>query len=90
EELPLVKNSFSAVTMLQVLEHTEDPRRMINEACRVSDRDVIASVPSKPDSNPEHIHLFDRSRLDALFEAAGAALIRLEEHEERFYIFAEV
>ena len=90
EKLPLEKNSFSAVTMLQVLEHTKYPKRMIREACRVSNCWVIATVPSRPDSNPNHIHLFSRSRLVSLFEATGASLIRFEEHEGRFYVLAGI
>ena len=65
ENLPLKSNSFGAVTMLQVLEHTGAPQRMINEACRVSKHLVLATVPSKPDTNPEHIHLFNKGLLES-------------------------
>jgi hypothetical protein len=35
-------------------------------------------VPSKPDDNPEHIHLFDRPALERMFAAAGAARVRFD------------
>jgi hypothetical protein len=41
-------------------------------------RFVIATVPSKEDDNPEHIHLFDAASITALFGAAGAANVRLD------------
>ena len=59
--------------------HMPDPARAVREAVRVARRFVIASVPSKPDNNPEHIHLFDRKSLATLFEAAGARRISIDD-----------
>lgn len=64
-------SDFDVVTLLEVLEHMPDPQKAINEAIRVSRRAVILSVPSKPDDNPEHIHLLDRECLQVMFERAG-------------------
>jgi hypothetical protein len=36
------------------------------------------SVPSRPDDNPEHIHLFDRDTLDGMLRAAGAKRVSIE------------
>jgi ubiquinone/menaquinone biosynthesis C-methylase UbiE len=66
--LPFVEQSFDVVTMLEVLEHIPDVRRALAEICRVANKFVILSVPSKEDDNPEHIHLFNQQRLQQLLE----------------------
>lgn len=70
--------SFDGVTMLEVLEHLPDPAAAVREAVRVATRFVAATVPSKPDDNPEHIHLFDGRSVAGLFEAAGVRRIKVE------------
>lgn len=70
--------AFDGVTMLEVLEHMPDPAKAAREALRVARRFVVATVPSKEDDNPEHIHLFDRRSIAALFETAGARRVTVE------------
>ncbi|MBQ3330119.1 MAG: class I SAM-dependent methyltransferase [Ruminococcus sp.] len=62
---------FDVVTLLEVLEHIPDAERAIVNAARLCRRYIVVSVPSKPDNNPEHIHLLTKDRLTALFNAAG-------------------
>ncbi len=78
EDLPWSKSSFDAVTILEVLEHVEDPAPVAAQVLRVASRVVIATVPAKADDNPEHIRLFTRDSLAALFRDAGAAEVRIE------------
>jgi ubiquinone/menaquinone biosynthesis C-methylase UbiE len=76
--LPFDDSQFDVVTLLEVLEHIPDTSAALAEACRVARRFVVLSVPSKPDNNPEHIHLFDAARLETLLDRAGAARVTIE------------
>jgi SAM-dependent methyltransferase len=76
--LTFADKSFDGVLALEVLEHIPEVERAVREAVRVARRFVIASVPSKEDSNPEHIHLLDRTTLERWFRKAGADRVRFD------------
>lgn len=63
--------SFDVVTMLEVLEHIPNVERAVANAVRLARRYVVVTAPSKPDNNPEHIHLLTKEKLTGLFTAAG-------------------
>lgn len=75
----LPDKSFDVVTMLEVLEHIPDTPAAVHNAVRIARRYVILSVPSKPDDNPEHIHLFTTERLRRLFTEAGCSKVKFKE-----------
>lgn len=77
-ELLLEDNQAEVVTALEVLEHLPSPTKAAAEAVRVASHYVIASVPSKDDENPEHIHLFDRHSFESLFINAGAKSVKVD------------
>ncbi len=74
--LPFGDKQFDVVTFLETLEHIPATERAIQEVCRVAQRGVIISVPSKPDENPEHIHLFDQGMIRGLFAQAGVMKVK--------------
>lgn len=76
--LAFAPRSFDVVTMLEVLEHMPDPQGALRNAIAVAQRFVILSVPSTPDDNPEHLHLFTPHQIDEMASRAGAARTAIE------------
>ena len=68
---PLAESSVDAVTLLEVLEHIPDVQAAVTAAVHAARRYVVVSAPSKPDDNPEHIHLLTKPVLTELFHNAG-------------------
>ena len=77
-DLAFDDDAFDVTTLLEVLEHIPEVGRAVCEAVRVTRRFVVASVPSKEDDNPDHIHLLGEDRLRELFSAAGVARVKCE------------
>ncbi len=88
--LPFADRSFDVVTMLEVLEHVPETRQALAEICRVAQRFVLFSVPSKADDNPEHIHLFDQQQLRALLAEQGVSRVHVEYVHNHLIVVARI
>jgi len=74
-DLTFDTDTFDVTTALEVLEHIPAITRAVAELVRVTRRFVIVSAPSKPDDNPQHIHLLDETKLRELFAEAGISRV---------------
>ena len=87
---PFPANSFDVVTMLEVLEHMPEVDRAVAAAVRMAKQYVVVTVPSKPDDNPEHIHLLTKEKLTQLFSAAGCTKPHFDGVEGHLFMVASV
>lgn len=84
------ESSFDVVTLLEVLEHIPDVARAVRAAVRLARRYVVVSVPSKPDDNPEHIHLLTKEILTGLFRDAGCTKLQFSGVNNHLIMLASV
>lgn len=87
---PFEEKSFDVVTMLEVLEHIPSVREAIRAAVKAARRYVVVTVPSKEDSNPEHIHLLTKEKLTALFGETGVTRLRFEGVPGHLFMIASI
>ena len=87
---PFPDNSFDVVSMLEVLEHIPAVEKAIASAVRMARQYVVVTVPSKPDSNPEHIHLLTKDKLTQMFGAAGCTRLHFDGVEGHLFMVAAI
>lgn len=82
------EGAFDAVTLLEVLEHIPDVEKAAANAVRMARRYIIVTVPSKPDDNPEHIHLFTKDILTEMFLKAGCSKVKFDSVLNHWFMIA--
>ena len=87
---PFPDNSYDVVTMLEVLEHIPKVEKAVAAAVNMARQYVVVTVPSKPDNNPEHIHLLTKDRLTKLFREAGCTRLHFDGVEGHLFMAAAV
>ena len=87
---PYPDHSFDVVTLLEVLEHIPEVEKAVAAAVRMAKQYVVVTVPSKPDNNPEHIHLLTKARLTEMFGAAGCTRLHFDGVEGHLFLVAAV
>lgn len=85
---PFPENSFDVVTLLEVLEHIPEVEKAIAAAVKMAKQYVVVTVPSKPDDNPEHIHLLTKEILTDLFHRAGCDKLHFGGVEGHLFLVA--
>ena len=68
--------AYDVVTLLEVLEHIPEVEKAVSNAIRLAGKYIVVTVPSKPDDNPEHIHLFTKGMLSDMFQRAGCSKVK--------------
>ncbi len=79
---------MDVVTLLEVLEHIPNVEAAVRNAVRIAKQCIVVSVPSKPDDNPEHIHLLTKDKLTALFNEAGCVKLHFSGVPEHLILVA--
>ena len=88
--LPFADDAFDVVTMLEVLEHIPTPVPALSEAVRVARRYLLLSAPSKPDANPEHLHLFSEDDLRAMLAGLGVTQVKVQQAPGHWLLLANM
>lgn len=85
---PFPDESFDVVSLLEVLEHIPEVDKAVKAAVMMARQYVVVTVPSKPDDNPEHIHLLTKEKLTQLFNAAGCTKLHFDGVEGHLFLVA--
>ena len=89
-EKPFPDKTFDVITMLEVLEHIPAVEKAIEAAVKMAKKYVVVTVPSKPDNNPEHIHLLTKDKLTKIFKSIGCEKLHFDGVEGHLFMIAVI
>ena len=85
---PFPAKTFDVVTILEVLEHIPEFEKAIKAAVKIAKKYIVLTVPSKPDNNPEHIHLLTKDKLTRIFNSVGCEKLHFDGVEGHLFMVA--
>ena len=85
EEFPNVD-----VTSIDLLDYRATFAQAVAAAVRMAKSYVVVTVPSKPDDNPDHIHLLTKDKLTEMFNAAGCSRLHFDGVEGHLFMVAAI
>lgn len=92
KKTPFEDSSFDSIVCLQVLEHIDEPHKVINECFRILRKGgyIILTTPwlYPFHGEPDDYYRFSRRALEFLFHNAGFEIIKLESRGGRFRILS--
>ena len=80
--------SYDVVTLFEVLEHILPVAAAVKNAVRLARKCIIVSAPTRPDDDPEHIHLLTKEILTRLFNDAGCTRLRFDDMNDHLMLIA--
>ena len=72
------------------MEHIPNVAQAVAAAVRMAKSYVVVTVPSKPDDNPDHIHLLTKDKLTEMFNAAGCSRLHFDGVEGHLFMVAAI
>jgi len=69
----LVRDYYQIVVASEVLEHIPNVQQALNNIVHTAEKAAIITVPSKTDSNPDHIHFLPQRLWQGMFDLASSA-----------------
>lgn len=92
KKTPFEDNTFDNMVCLQVLEHIDEPHKVINECFRILKKGghIILTTPwiYPFHGEPDDYYRFSRKALEFLFRNAGFEIIKLESRGGKFRILS--